>query len=72
MTDKKRKVSEVWTEAIEEIAREHAAEIGFDMEKEPHALMRMIALVLSRKELRDLSIERLKQKLTPQEKEDGR
>jgi hypothetical protein len=57
-----KKIAEQFTECIEMVAREHAEEIGFDMETEPHALARMIMIVLSSKELRSKAIDLLKEK----------
>lgn len=47
--------------AIEVVAREHAKESGFDMQKEPHALMRMMACVFSSKDLFRKAIDRAKE-----------
>lgn len=46
---------------IEKLAREQAAEIGFDIETESHGLARAICIVLSDKELVAEAIRRAKE-----------
>lgn len=46
---------------LEDIAREYAAEIGFNMQTEKHALFRMTAAVLSSEKLRQRWLDRLKE-----------
>jgi hypothetical protein len=48
-------------EKMEEVARDHAAEIGFDIENESHGLFRAIAMVFSNKALFDEAIRRAKE-----------
>jgi len=50
-----------WAEKMEEVAREHAAEIGFDYENEAYGLARAICIVLSSKELMAEAIRRAKE-----------
>ncbi|MHA1949969.1 MAG: hypothetical protein ACW99G_01555 [Candidatus Thorarchaeota archaeon] len=63
-----RELSQKFSEAIEEVAREYAKEIGFDMLTEPHALIRMMEAVLSSKELRAKAVEVLKAKVESNDK----
>ncbi len=52
---------EAFTDAIEEVARENAQAIGFDVVNEPYGLARAIMVVLSSKELREKAIKRAKE-----------
>jgi hypothetical protein len=50
-----------FAEKIEEVAKENAAEIGFDYENEAYGLARAICIVLSSKELMAEAIRRAKE-----------
>lgn len=52
--------AQLMAEEHEKVAREHAAEVGFDIEKEPHGLFRACMMVLSSPELMKTVIERVK------------
>ncbi len=56
-----RKLAENFSVAVEEVAREYALEIGFDMETEHHALFRMMMCVMAADGLRARAIDRLKE-----------
>ena len=50
----------VMAEVHEEVAREHAAAVGFDIDKEPHGLFRACMMVLVSPELMKQVVERMK------------
>lgn len=52
-----KELAEKFSAAIEVVSRREAARIEFDMENEPHALFRMMMVVLSSKELRSEAID---------------
>ena len=56
-------VGKTFVQCVEEVARAEAERIGFDMEKESHALMRMIMTVFSSQDLRSSAVDLLKEKL---------
>lgn len=57
---KNREIAEKLTFYMEEVAREEAARTGFDMQKEPHALFRMLMTVFATDSLRQEAIRRFK------------
>ena len=46
---------------MEQVAREEAARIGFDMQKEPSALFRMLMTVMASESLRAEALRRFKE-----------
>lgn len=54
-------VKEAFTAAIEEVAREDAERVGFDIANEPHGLARAIMAVLASQELRAEAVKRAKE-----------
>lgn len=51
-----RVLAERMTSCFEEVAREYAAEIGFDLQTERHGLFRMLMTVMASEQLRKRAI----------------
>lgn len=51
-------IKEAFTAAVEEVAREDAKRVGFDVANEPHGLARAIMAVFASQELRAEAVRR--------------
>ena len=69
MSEVNDRYAEEFAEDMEAVAREEAARIGFDMQREPHALFRMMMAVFTDEELRAEAIRRFKARHTEDERE---
>jgi len=54
-------IKEAFAAAIEEVAREDAERVGFDIANEPHGLARAIMAVLASQKLRAKAVKRAKE-----------